>query len=91
MTDADFLRNGFASLELNGEFSEAVLMFSDGSSLCFRHTVGERTAKSRGIGETTLAARLLTRISMFRLNPKHLDIQFEDGSRWESLFARGRA
>jgi hypothetical protein len=29
---------------------------------------------------------LLGRIAMFRLNGKHLDIQFTDGSRWEARF-----
>ena len=33
--------------------------------------------------EPGLAGELLSAITMFRLNSKHLDIQFEDGSRWD--------
>ena len=86
MTDADALRDSFASVEVNGDFSEAVIVFSDGSSLCFHHRVSERTAKANG-SDGSLAARLLSRITLFRLDPRHLDVRFEDGSRWESLFA----
>ena len=48
MTDADFLRRSFVSLEVNGTFCEAVLVMSDDSSLCFCHKVGERIAKATG-------------------------------------------
>jgi hypothetical protein len=46
MSDADSLRSAFVSLELNGEFSEAVLIFSDGSSLCFRHKGRQKNGES---------------------------------------------
>jgi hypothetical protein len=87
MTDEDFLRQSFVSLEVDGEFSQAVLLMSDGSRLCFRHRVGERWAKAED--ETTLAGRILSKISLFRLNRKHLDVQFQDGSRWEAGFGDG--
>jgi hypothetical protein len=35
---------------------------------------------------TTLAGRVLLTIAMFRLNAKHLDVQLNDGSRWEAVF-----
>jgi len=59
----------------------------DGSRLYFRHSVGERTAQAVGrAGDEKnhgQAGVLLAAIQMFRLNKKHLDITFTDGSRWE--------
>ncbi len=63
------------------------MLFHDNSRLCFCHRVGERWAKAVGAGhpedETGLAGELLSAMTMFRLNAKHLDIQFEDDSRWD--------
>ena len=63
------------------------MLFGDNSRLCFCHRVGERWAKAVGPedreDEAGLAGELLRAITMFRLNAKHLDIQFEDGSRWD--------
>jgi hypothetical protein len=59
----------------------------DESRLCFCHRVGERWAKAVGPDGREesggLAAQLLSAMAMFRLNAKHLDIHFADGSRWE--------
>lgn len=75
------------AVEVNAIFTEAVLTFHDGSRLCFCHRVGERWAKAVGPGrsedETGRAGEHLSSIKMFRLNARHLDIQFEDGSRWD--------
>jgi hypothetical protein len=88
MTGAELLRQSFVSLEVNGDFSEAALRMSDGSRLCFCHRVGERWAKAVSAAETQngpgLADQVLERIALFRLNAKHLDVQFQDGSRWEA-------
>jgi hypothetical protein len=83
MTGKTFLRDGLASVEVNDTFSEAVVVMSDGSRLCFCHRVGERWASADGGGR---AADVLAMIQLFRLNGKHLDIAFEDGSRWEARF-----
>jgi hypothetical protein len=87
MSSADVLRRAFRALKVNGDFSEAVVVFDDDSRLDFLHRVGERTAKATG-GDATVAAETLARIVLFRLNARHLDVQFSDGSRWETLFAR---
>ena len=87
MTDADFLRGNFVLLTVNADFTEVVLALSDESNLCFCHQVGERTVKATGTGA---CSRVLAKIARFRLNAKHLDIQFEDGSRWEALLGTGR-
>ncbi len=85
MTDADVLRHSFTSLEVNADFSDATLGMRDGSQLCFRHRVEERRAVATGGGDS-IAGRVLEKIARFRLNRKHLDIEFRDGSRWEAPF-----
>jgi hypothetical protein len=85
MTDEECLRKSFVALEVNGEFSEAVLQMGDGSRLHFCHRVGERWVKAEG-DDAGMAGAVLARIARFRLNARHLDVQFEDGSRWEAGF-----
>jgi hypothetical protein len=87
MSSEASLRAALSSVEADEKFSEAVLHLSDGSRLCFCHRVGERWAKAVGPEQHEempgLAGELLAAMTMFRLNAKHLDIQFADGSRWE--------
>ena len=40
--------------------------------------------------EGATVGELLAHIANFRLNAKHLDVQFADGSRWERRFRRPR-
>jgi hypothetical protein len=86
----DRFRRSFASIEVNDTFTEAVVAMSDGSRLCFRHRVGERTAgavgREGGDEAAGVAGELLRALSTFRLNAKHLEVQFSDGSRWEAAF-----
>ncbi len=90
MTDDALLRDALAALQVNDDYSEAVLEMSDGSRLRLCHRVGERWAKCEKLSgveaQASLADRVLARLASFRLNGKHLDIQFQDGSRWETLF-----
>jgi hypothetical protein len=87
MTRAETLRSELLTVEVDRGFTEAVLRLRDESRLCFCHRVGERWAKAVGPEErediTGLAGELLAAVTMFRLNAKHLDIQFDDGSRWD--------
>jgi len=87
MTTEDILRAELIAVEADKNFTEAVMRFGDNSRLCFCHRVGERWAKAVGPedreDESGLAGELLRAIAMFRFNAKHLDIQFEDGSRWD--------
>ena len=89
MTTVETLRMSLLSVEANEDFTEAVMSFNDGSRLCFCHRVGERWAKSVGTDqreeEGGLAGEMLAAIRMFRLNAKHLDVEFDDGSRWDEL------
>jgi hypothetical protein len=89
MTTDEYLRQAFVSVEVNADFSEAVVILRDGSKLCFVHRVGERrieAIRANESPEASLAAEVLAQIARFRLNAKHLDVQFTDGSRWEALF-----
>ncbi len=87
MTTEEILRRALTAVEANENFTEAVMRFHDNSRLCFCHRVGERWAKAvdsgQQEGEAALAGELLRAMTKFRLNAKHLDIQFEDGSRWD--------
>jgi len=87
MTSEETLRRSLLTVVVNENFSEAVMQLRDNSRLCFCHRVGERWAKAVGPEEREheggKAGELLSAITMFRLNRKHLDIQFEDGSRWD--------
>jgi hypothetical protein len=89
MAAGELLRDSFVSLEVNADFTEAVVLLRDDSRLCFCHRVGERWAKAVG-GDAALAGRVLSLIGLFRLNAKHLDVQFQDGSCWEERFGRWR-
>lgn len=87
MTAEALLRESFRSVEVNDDFTEAILSMNDGSRLCFRHRVGERWAKALDTAERDrLAARVLATVYHFRLNARHLDIQLTDGGRWEVRF-----
>lgn len=87
MSHADELNGCIRSTQMNDDFSEAVLTLIDGSLLCFCHRVGERYTKAFPGREADAsnghAERLMSLIEMFRLNAKHLDIHFQDASRWD--------
>jgi hypothetical protein len=84
MTDEQFLRLAFVSIEVSDDFTEAVVGMGDGSRLSFGHRVAERWAKA--LPDAGLADQVLQRVAQFRLNSRHLDVQFHDGSRWEARF-----
>lgn len=87
MNIAEQLDQQLTTSDVNAAFSEAVLTLVDGTRLCFCHTVDQRWAKAVGSeadeSARGLAAELVEQISGFRLNAKHLDIQFTDGSRFD--------
>ena len=87
MKSDEVLRRALLAIDVNENHTEAVMHLKDNSRLCFCHQVGERWAKTVGPQEQERdggqADEILSAISMFRLNRKHLDIQFKDGSRWD--------
>jgi hypothetical protein len=94
MTGREQLQDAFVTLEVDESFAEAVVALRDQSRLCFCHRVDERWAKAFAPAgreqEGGIASELLAEIARFRLNGKHLDIQFADGSRWEFQFKEQR-
>jgi hypothetical protein len=93
MTSEEHLRHCFVAVEVNADYSEATLGLRDDSILRFCHRVGERWVRASGpersLDQPGLAGTILARISRFRLNAKHLEVHFEDQSRWELRFPRG--
>ena len=89
ISHADRFRASFISIEANPDFSLAVVGMRDGSKLHFCHRVDERWVQQLP-GETQTgsdtARELLAVVVRFRLNAKHLEVQFEDNSRWELCF-----
>jgi hypothetical protein len=87
MTSEQVLKSELLTVEVNEGFTEAVMQLQDKTRLYFCHRIGERWAKSVGPdqreSDAGIAAELLSAITIFRLNAKHLDIQFDDGSRWD--------
>jgi hypothetical protein len=87
---SDELMRHLVDLAVNDTCHEAVLALSDGTRLCFCHKVGERWAKALGPPDAEdrggLAAQILETIRLFRLNSRHLEIFFHDGSEWERRF-----
>jgi hypothetical protein len=90
MGAAELLRQSLTGVEANGAFTEAVVTLRDGSQLYFCHKVGERWARAVGPagaeGEPGLAGQVLALIALFRLNAKHLEVDFADAGRWEARF-----
>jgi hypothetical protein len=90
MSAVELLRQALASVETNAEYTEAVVTLRDGGRLCFCHRVGERWVRAVGPGgaegEPGLAGQVLALIALFRLNAKHLEVEFADGGRWEARF-----
>jgi hypothetical protein len=90
MSTEEVWRHSFVLVEVNDEFTEAKISMRDGSKVCFCHRVGERRAWAVSTDETATATdfaiELLAKIRLFRLNAKHLEVQFEDGTRWEARF-----
>ena len=85
MSMQETLHGLFCSIETDDVYSEAVISLNDSSLLCFCHRVDERWAKAIGpVGTGSgCAEELLDAIQMFRLNAKHLQIFFNDGTTWE--------
>jgi|TARA_B110001454_G_C12439588_1_gene317220 hypothetical protein len=87
MTSEETLRSELMAVDFDDQFTEATLIFQDGSRLWFCHRVDQRWARAvdrnQQEDDSGLAAGLLYTVTTFRLNAKHLDIQFVDGSRWD--------
>ena len=64
---------------VNAEFNQAVLYFRDSSFLQFEH-IGRDRRWARASSDGTTADMVCQSLRQFRLNAKHLQLFFEDGS-----------
>jgi hypothetical protein len=79
---ADYAKRHVTRYAVNGAFSRGVLDFTDGSYLQFEHT-NRSNRWARASAEATIADEICRAIQQFRLNAKHLQLFFEDGSNAE--------
>jgi hypothetical protein len=78
-TTADEFSKTVMTMDVNEGANGAVLHFGDGSYLQFVHTSrSNRWAKASS--EEGFAAQCCEALDKFRLNGKHLQLYFEDGS-----------
>jgi len=83
---AEFAKTEVARYVVNAAFNQAVLFFKDGSHLNFEHTSREnRWAKPSA--DATTAGEVCRSLAQFRLNAKHLQLFFTDGSDAEFIAA----
>ncbi len=67
---------------VNGQFNQAILFFTDGSYIQFEHTSRDnRWTKTSST--QSLAGSASLSLQQFRLNAKHLQLFFTDGSNAE--------
>ena len=78
-TMADFTREASTRYVANAEFNEAAVFFTDGSFLQFEHKGRDRRWARPSVDDTT-AGHVCRALRQFRLNAKHLQLYFEDGS-----------
>jgi len=67
---------------VNAAFNHAMLEFSDGSHLQLEHT-SRANRWARASADATIADEICRSIFQFRLNAKHLQLFFEDGTNVE--------
>jgi hypothetical protein len=71
----------------NPAFTQAVLFFRDGSHLRFEHS-SRRNRWARPSAEGTTAGTICRGLKQFRLNARHLQLFFDDGSDAEFITSR---
>jgi len=79
---AEYTRKHVTQYAVNAAFNKATLDFTDGSVLEFEHT-SRQNRWARASADSTLADEICRSILQFRLNAKHLQLFFEDGSNVE--------
>jgi hypothetical protein len=76
---AEFARSQVTQYFVNSTFNQAVLHFRDGSTLQFEHSSRENRW-ARASADATMADQACKALYQFRLNAKHLQLFFQDGS-----------
>jgi len=76
---AEYARTHVIRYAVNPAFTQATLDFTDGSHLQFEHT-SRSNRWARASAASTMADEICRSMRQFRLNAKHLQLFFEDGS-----------
>ena len=76
---ADDVRKDAVRYDADADFKRAALFFRDGSFIEFEHSSRE-TRWARASADGTIADKVNRWMRIFRLNAKHLQLFFEDGS-----------
>ena len=75
----EFARKHLSRYVANPQFNRAALFFRDGSFLEFEHTSRENRW-ARPSADQTIAGDICRSLVQFRLNAKHLQLYFSDGT-----------
>ena len=79
MNIAEYAKQKATQYVANTSFTQATLHFADGSELRFEHS--SRTSRwAAASSEGTVADDICRGLRQFRLNAKHLQLFFQDGS-----------
>jgi hypothetical protein len=76
---SDFAKEQATRYVANGDFTEAAVFFKDGSHLTLVHS-SRANRWARPSTDGTIADSVCRAMTQFRLNAKHLQLFFEDGS-----------
>jgi hypothetical protein len=79
---AEYAKRHTTRYAVNPAFNRGLLEFTDGSYLQFEHT-SRSNRWARASADATIADEVGRSIRQFRLNAKHLQLFFEDGSNAE--------
>ena len=79
MDFAAYAKQHAANYSPNIQFTRATLDFSDGSYIEFEHS-SRSNRWARASAEATMAHEICRALRNFRLNAKHLQLFFEDGT-----------
>lgn len=86
MDFGEYARRNVTLYAVNAAFTHATLDFTDGSRLELEHSSRENRW-ARASADSTVADEVCRSIFQFRLNAKHLQLFFQDGSNAEFFAA----
>jgi len=81
---ANLVQSEVVRYDADADFKRAALFFRDGSFIEFEHSSRD-TRWARASADGTMADKICRSIRIFRLNAKHLQLFFEDGTNAEFL------
>ena len=82
MTISDYTKDHATRYVANVQFTQAAVFFKDGSHLTFEHSSRDNRW-ARPSSDGTVADTVCQSILQFRLNAKHLQLFFQDGTNIE--------